>query len=309
MKIDRLISIIMILLERKKASLAELSDICEVTPRTIQRDLDAINQAGIPIVSYPGVRGGVGIMENYKLEKRLFSTSDITALLMGLGSIRSSLTGDAVVSALAKVKGIIPEEQRAQIEWRARQITIDTTPWLGANSQDDLIAMIQTAMDYHQLLRFEYTDRRMNKSVRTVEPHRLVLKGMRWYLDAWCMEREDFRLFKLTRMNATEILDTSFEPRAHPSGGQVEPRFHDADLQIATLRVREAALDSLSDLVDINEVEKDGEGAWLVSVPVPVNDHGCKFLLGMGVDCECLTPPELRHQLQEYLRQISDIYV
>ncbi|WP_310601518.1 helix-turn-helix transcriptional regulator [Anaerosporobacter sp.] len=62
MKMDRMISIIMILLERRRVSIPELAKICEVTTRTIQRDLDAINQAGVPIVSYPGVGGGVGIM-------------------------------------------------------------------------------------------------------------------------------------------------------------------------------------------------------------------------------------------------------
>lgn len=91
MKIDRLISIIMILLERRRVSIPELAKLCEVSPRTISRDLETINQAGIPIVSYPGLHGGVGIMEHYKLEKRLFSTTDVTTLLMGLGCIRTSL--------------------------------------------------------------------------------------------------------------------------------------------------------------------------------------------------------------------------
>ena len=101
MKTERMISIIMILLERKKVAIRELARICEVAPRTIQRDLDAINLAGVPIVSFPGVGGGVGIiMESYKLGKRLFS--NVITLLMGLGGIRCSLNGNTVVSALAR---------------------------------------------------------------------------------------------------------------------------------------------------------------------------------------------------------------
>ena len=130
MKIDRLISIIMILLERRRVSIPELARQCEVSARTISRDLETINQAGIPIVSYPGLHGGVGIMENYKLEKRLFSTADVTTLLMGLGCIRTSLSGEEVVNALVKVRGIIPEEQRREIELRAGRLAIDMTPWV-----------------------------------------------------------------------------------------------------------------------------------------------------------------------------------
>lgn len=164
MKIDRMISIIMILLERQKASIPELAEICEVSPRTISRDLETINQAGIPIVSYPGLHGGVGIMENYKLEKRLFSTADVTTLLMGLGCIQSSLPGREVVNALAKVKGLIPEKQRREIELRAGRLVIDMTPWLGNSGCIETFQTIQQAMEQSRLLQFAYTDRQRQKA-------------------------------------------------------------------------------------------------------------------------------------------------
>lgn len=307
MKIDRLISIIMILLERKKVRLAELAGIFNVTPRTIQRDLDAINLAGVPIVSYPGVGGGVGIMENYKLEKRLFSTRDITALLMGLGSIQTSLSGDEVVGALAKVKGMIPEEQRAAIELRAGQVTIDTTPWTGMHGYGNLIASVQSALDDRRLLRFQYTDRMMNKTERTVEPYRLVLKGMRWYLDGYCLEREDYRMFKLARMGEVEILTTAYTPRDYSSGPTVEPNFQD-NVSIATLRVKEAALDRLLDMVRKSDIETENGDTWVMHVPIPANEHGYKFLLGLGVDCQCLAPLELRDGFKQYLKRMTALY-
>ena len=78
MKIDRLLSIVMILLERKKVSAFELARTFEVSARTIYRDVETINQAGLPVVAYPGVRGGIGILESYKPEKRFFSAQDVT---------------------------------------------------------------------------------------------------------------------------------------------------------------------------------------------------------------------------------------
>lgn len=87
MKVDRLISIIMILLDKERIGAQELADMFEVSPRTIYRDIDAINMAGIPIRSTSGVGGGFEIMPQYKVDKKVFSTTDLSALLMGLSSI------------------------------------------------------------------------------------------------------------------------------------------------------------------------------------------------------------------------------
>ena len=87
MKIDRLVSIIMILLDKERIGAQELAETFEVSPRTIYRDIDTINMAGIPIRSTSGVGGGFEIMQNYKIDKSIFSSSDLSAILMGLSSL------------------------------------------------------------------------------------------------------------------------------------------------------------------------------------------------------------------------------
>lgn len=308
MKIDRLISVIMLLLERQKMSVAELAEICEVTPRTISRDLETINQAGIPIVSYMGAHGGVGIMESYKLEKRLFSTADVTTLLMGLGCIRSSLSGQEVTNALAKVKGFIPEEQRGEIEMRAGRLSVDTTPWVGNTQQTDFIAVIQQAMEESRLLAFSYTDRLGSGSCRTVEPYRLLLKGMRWYLDGYCLEREDFRLFKLSRMQGLSLLDTAFTPRNYRPDAVVQPEFQDENIVTVTLRVKHGAADRLEELFGIDVFEAV-EGDWRIAhIPITSDERGYRFLLGFGVDCVCVKPQIVREGLLHYLDELLQLY-
>ncbi len=308
MKIDRLISIIMLLLERQKMSVAELAEICEVTPRTISRDLEAINQAGIPIVSYMGVHGGVGIMESYKLEKRLFSTADVTTLLMGLGCIRSSLSGQEVTNALAKVKGLIPEQQRREIELRAGRLTIDMTPWVGNAKQTDAIDTIQQAMEQSVLLQFDYTDRQGQKSSRTVEPYRLLLKGMRWYLDAYCLERNDFRMFKLSRMSGLTAMDTVFSRREYQPQAIVQPEFQDENIVYAMLRVQGSAMERMEDVFG-EEVFGEIDGEWVTArIPISNDKRGYQFLLGFGADCICVEPESLYIGIQRYLREIIEIY-
>lgn len=93
MKVDRLVSIIMILLDKERIGAQELADMFEVSPRTIYRDIDAINRAGIPVRSTSGVGGGFEIMPQYKIDKKVFSTADLSALLMGLSSISDIVIG------------------------------------------------------------------------------------------------------------------------------------------------------------------------------------------------------------------------
>lgn len=310
MKMDRMISIIMILLERKKVSVPELAGICEVTTRTIQRDLEAINMAGVPIVSFPGAGGGVGIMDHYKLEKRLFSTSDVTTLLMGLGSIRSSLTGDEVVNALAKIKGMIPEEQRQAIELKAGQIAIDTTPWMDSYDYGAVIAILQAGMEDRRLIGFAYSDRKQNRSRRTVEPYRLILKAMNWYFEGFCLERQDFRIFKLSRMSDAVLLDERYEPRTFSPPASIRAEFSDDKHAIeVTLRVGASALDQLIDICGPDCAEPETEDTWIARIKLFDTEFGYKFLLGLGADCECLRPESLRNNLKRYVERILGLYV
>ena len=134
MKIDRLVSIIMILLDKKRIGAQELADMFEVSPRTIYRDIDAINMAGIPVRSIPGVGGGFEIMQRYKIDKKVFSADDLSALLMGLSSLSGIMRGDELVHALTKVRSFIPADRANEIALKANQIYIDLSPWMGSHN-------------------------------------------------------------------------------------------------------------------------------------------------------------------------------
>ena len=104
MRIDRLISIIMLLMQRRKVDAKELAAILEVTTRTIYRDVEAINQAGIPIITYPGRQGGIGILEEYKVDKKLFTNKDIRTMLIGLSGVQSVLKDEQSKNSMIWVR-------------------------------------------------------------------------------------------------------------------------------------------------------------------------------------------------------------
>ena len=111
MKVDRLVSIIMILLDKKRIGAQELADMFEVSPRTIYRDIEAINMAGIPVRGASGVGGGFEIMQDYKLDKKVFSTSELSALLMGLSSLSGMIRGGRTGTCPCKSQKFYPCRQ------------------------------------------------------------------------------------------------------------------------------------------------------------------------------------------------------
>ena len=173
MKVDRLVSIIMILLDKKRIGAQELADMFEVSSRTIYRDIDAINMAGIPVRSTSGVGGGFEIMQNYKVDSKVFSTADLSAILMGLSSISNMIQGNELVNDLAKVKSFIPADRAKDIELKANQISIDLSPWMVNRNIQPYLEIIKTALQESKLLSFEYADR-FGKTVRTSEPYQLI---------------------------------------------------------------------------------------------------------------------------------------
>ena len=308
MKIDRLIAIIMILLEREKISAKELADMFEVSPRTIYRDLDSINQAGIPVIATSGPGGGVEILKTYKVEKRLFSTSDIATLLMGLGSIQSNISSNDIVNALAKVKGMVPPEKQKELSFRANQIKIDASPWLDGGELSGTIEIIKTAMEQRCLIRFDYRDIRNHKSSREIEPYRLLLKGEDWYIQGYCITRNDFRTFKLLRMKNICILEQTFEARDFPAERLDNIQFNDNRLVTARLRIHEEIRDMIVARFGENCLTRDGPEHYIAEVHMPVDDLASRYLLGFGNKCVCIEPEAMREKMRGLSEEIYHLY-
>ena len=161
-------------------------------------------------MGHPGVGGGFEIMQDYKLDKKVFSTAELSAILMGLSSLSSMIRGDELVHALAKVKSFIPADRAKDIELKANQICIDLSPWMGNRNMQPYLEIIKTALQESRLLSFEYIDSYGNYTKRTAEPYQLVLKSNHWYLQGYCHKRNDYRLFRLSRISNLQMLEGSF---------------------------------------------------------------------------------------------------
>ena len=308
MKVDRLVSIIMILLDKDRIGAQELADMFEVSPRTIYRDIDTINMAGIPVRSTSGVGGGFEIMQKYKIDKKVFSTADLSAILMGLSSLSNMIRGNELVNALAKVKSFIPADRAKDIELKANQIYIDLSPWMGNRNIQPYLEIIKTALKESKLLLFEYADRYGNKTVRTAEPYQLVLKSSHWYLQGYCHKRNDFRLFRLSRISNLQMKEEFFTPQDYQ-----KPQLDFADI-LATMqteikiRIHKSVMDRVLDFCDYEHFSPDGNEHYIVSFPFIENDYYYNILFGFGDKCECLEPLHIRTEMKRRIRDIASLY-
>lgn len=308
MKIDRLVSIVMILLEKERIGAQELAEMFEVSPRTIYRDIDTINMSGIPVCSTSGVGGGFEIMREYKVDKKIFSTTDLSAILMGLTNLSDIIRGDELVNALAKVKSFIPADKAKDIELKANQVYIDLSPWMSNGDTKKNLEIIKTALEESRLISFEYANHKGNKTARTLEPYQLVLKSGHWYIQGYCLMRNDFRLFKLSRISSLQICEEKFIQREYQ-----KPLLDVTDIATAMqieikIRIHKSIMDRVLDFCSFDNFAPDGKEFYIVDFPFIENDYNFDFLLSLGDKCECLSPQHIREEMKRRIRSISKLY-
>ena len=280
MKVDRLVSIIMTLLNKERIGAQELADMFEVSPRTIYRDIDAINMAGIPIRSISGVGGGFEIMPEYKIDKNV----------------------------LAKIKSFIPADRAKDIEIKKNQINIDLSSWSGNRNIQPYLQMIKTAIEDYKQISFGYIAHHGNKTVRTVEPYQLVLKSSHWYFYGYCYHRSAYRLFRLSRMSELQIEQKTFVPRDYQKPILDFETIIETMQEEIKIRIHKSVLDRVLEFCTCEHFLPDGDEHYIVDFPFLENEYYYDILLSFGDKCECLEPLHIREKMKQKIQTIAAIY-
>lgn len=209
MKIDRLIGILSILLQKEKVTAPYLAEKFEVSRRTISRDIEDICKAGIPIVTAQGQNGGISIMDGYRMDRTLLTSSDMRAILSGLRSLDS-------VSGTNRYRQLMDKLSvgGSNVLTSNSHIVIDLSSWY-KTSLAPKIELIQTAIEQKLMITFDYYGPG-GESTRRLEPYLLVFQWASWYVWGYCCERQGFRMFKLNRMPGVECTGESFAARELP---------------------------------------------------------------------------------------------
>lgn len=310
MKIDRLISIIIVLLRRERVQAKELAEMFDVSVRTILRDIDAINLAGIPVITYQGAHGGISIAEGYRLDKSILSVGDMATIVSTLKGVAARAPDSRYDVLVEKLKIPLSTSQLELLDLKSRQMIIDLSPW-GTNGQlQGRISLLRQAIENCREIEVIYVDAAGTKTLRQLEPYSLLLKGQSWYLYAWCLLRQDFRLFKLVRIKDVQLTDRVYQTREIPAAeqGYFESQWQErnslVELELLFGKEMEGVVE-----------ECFGEGAFwqddgriMVKVCLPENNWLYGYLLSFGSGMEVINPPHIRSILTVIAEQIYKTY-
>lgn len=209
MKIDRLIGILSVLLQEEKVTAPELAKKFEVSRRTINRDIEELCKAGIPICTSQGIGGGISIMEGYRMDRTLLTNKDMQMILAGLRSLDSVSGSRYYGQLMEKIKSGSSEYVSG-----SESILIDLSSWY-KESLSPKIEVIQNAIEERKVICFQYYAP-SGDSTREIEPYFLIFKWSNWYVWGWCRLRKDFRMFKLNRMDKLMQTQVDAEKREVP---------------------------------------------------------------------------------------------
>ncbi len=298
MKNGRLFEILYLLVEKREVTAGELARRLEVSERTIYRDVDALSAAGIPVYAQKGKGGGIRLMDQFVLDRTLLSREQQDEILFALQAIRATVGGEEALSRLSALF------RRDGGDW----LEVDFTDWGSAPAERENFARVKRAVLERRPLSFTYYSSAGEKSRRTVEPARLVFKSGCWYLSAFCRNRQDWRIFRLVRMEDLSPEEGTCPPRTPPD--RLEPPmpegYRGVDLRLlfapsAAWRVR--------DYFHPKEIAVQPDGNLLVNCTFPEDQWLLSFLLSFGGQLEVLSPACWRDILKEELIKSLEVYI
>ncbi len=291
---SRLFKILYYLLDRERATAPEMAEAFEVSVRTIYRDVEALSSAGIPICAEPGRNGGIYLLHGFVLDRAVLSENERREVLTAIQSISAAgyISGKEILTKLSAVFRVNTES------W----LEVDFSRW-GKDACDNAkFERLKEAVIRHKEIKIVYENTGGERSERTVWPLKLSYKSKEWYLKAFCLKKQDFRLFKLNRILRIELSERTFVPRPYPEP-QDSPR--QSYPRIVLLFSKEIAY-RVYDEFDETQIEYQENGGLIACAEMPVDAWLVGYLLSFGTQVEVLEPTYLREVLAAQAQAIYE---
>lgn len=310
MKIDRLLAITVLLLNRQRISAKELATRFEVSTKTIYRDIDTLSQAGIPIVAHQGTTGGFEIMEQYTIARQFLTLSEIDAMISAVKGMTTVFDDQMFATLLDKVQALLRPADRMLTHSPSSRIVFDFNPWGQNPATRDKVNVLREAITNTYKVNLHYLNTNGIESERIVEPSSLILKGYVWYLYGYCTLRKEFRLFRLSRILELQCTDQTFVPATMPNwdNHQWSSETNEEQRQEVTLLFNAEVRYRLGDVFDYSEMTVLPDGDIEVRGAFVIDEWFYSMILGYGDHVQIQSPPALITELIQRAQKIIDRY-
>ena len=318
MQINRLFEMVYILMDRKRMTAKELSDHFEVSQRTIYRDIEILNCSGIPVSANKGKGGGIGLIDDFLLNKSAFSEQEQNEIVFALQSFRSLKAVNAE-NVLKKLSAIFNKDA---MNW----IDVDFSDW--AVDGKEKFDTIKSAIVNKRCLSFDYFGTNGEKTHRSVYPMQLWFKHRAWYMKAFCLMRKDYRLFKMSRIKNLsasseasnfEIADLFeleiFQPNTRNKSGEFYYEESDGTIFAESKKTNPKNNVALKLLVDASlahrvfdefeekEIKTDENGNFIIDAIFPEDEWLYGYILSFNHNAEVLEPLYFRDKVIDKLQK------
>ncbi|CCK31179.1 DeoR family transcriptional regulator [Streptomyces davaonensis JCM 4913] len=308
----RLLRLLSLLQAHREWSGAQLADRLGVTPRTVRRDVERLRELGYPVNASPGTGGGYQLGAGAELPPLLLDDDEAVAVAVGLRTAAGQGIegiGETSVRALTKLEQVLPNRLRRRVS----ALNAFTVPMLrdqpSGVDPGVLTELAHLCRDSEQL-RFEYRGHDGTLSRRRAEPHRLVCTERRWYLVAWDLDRDDWRIFRVDRITPRPPHGPRFTPRRPPADDLaayvsqgVSTRAYAARALVRLLVPLREAAEHISPSAGV--LEPEGPRSCLLRTGAGNLDVMVIHVMLLGFEFEVLEPVELTDAIRTARDRLS----
>lgn len=295
---NRLFEIVYILMQKKKITAKELADKFEVSTRTIYRDIETLSRANIPIYAIKGKDGGIGLLDEYVLNKSILTEEEQNQILCALQGMKK-IVGKDEKDILEKLSIIFNKKVN---DW----IRIDFSNWSKDNAQEKRFEIIKSAILNKQLIEFTYYNSNGEESKRTVEPLQIWFKDKSWYLISYCTLKQDYRIFKIARIKEIKILEEHFERELTKEKKEEKYNFKIIELE---LKISKEMAYRVYDEFESEEITKKEDGSFIIKVKYPENEWIYGYILSFGEHIKVLSPDRVKYVIKDKLEKTLKNYL
>lgn len=293
--------ILCILLEKEKITAKELASYFEVSVRTIHRDLLDLSSAGFPVTSRQGIGGGISLLPDFRYYKSALTKEDKDILSAAIQSLASIDDQVKIKTLLAKLR--FCNDDKLLLE---NDVIIDFTSWNQRSTLIQNIKKIRSAIADHRLLEMSYYGG-SGSSHREVEPYKIIFKEENWYLFAFCTSRNDFRIFKVSRITELIIKDTTFIERKNYDIPLLNSQLsNNSGIQVS-IRMDKSFEFLAIDLFGTENIHTESNNLF-ITFTTENPQWVISTIAGLGNKAEILAPDSLRKQIKLFLEKAKNLY-
>lgn len=294
---NRLFEIVYLLMQKKKITAKELANRFEVSTRTIYRDIEILSRANIPVYATKGKEGGIGLLDEYVLNKTILSEEEQNQILFALQGMKK-VAGQDEKDILGKLSRLFNKKVD---DW----IKIDFSNWGKDNAQEKRFNMIKAAILNKNRIEFVYYNSNGEKSKRVVEPLQIWFKDKSWYLIAYCKMKQDYRVFKIQRIKEIKILEEHFKRELQQEKKEEKYNFRNITLE---LEIRKEMAYRVYDEFEDSEITKKDDGSFIVNVEYPENEWVYGYILSFGEYVKVLSPERAKRIIKDKIEKTLKNY-